>query len=109
MKKITGHMDGLYNLLADYASESSTLFSDVLGINKDVIKIKLRHTDISATVIINSEPIKKKCDTKIVFIVNRLNEYETHEAVQGVLQSLSILIKIKDRSKKLSKIKSTMI
>lgn len=109
MKEITGHMDGLYNLLADYASESSLVFSDVLGISTDVIKIKLRHTDISATVIVNSEVIKKKCNTKIVFIVNRLNEYETHEAIQGVLQSLSTLIKIKDRRKKLSKIKSAMI
>lgn len=109
MNKITGHMDGLYNLLADYASESAIVFSDVLGISTVDIKIKLRHTDISATVIINSEPIKKRCDTKIVFIVNRLNEYETHEAIQGVLQALSTLIKIKDRSKKLAKLKSTMI
>lgn len=108
MKKISGHIDGLYNLLADYASESSIVFSDVLGINKNDISIKLRRTDIAAQVFINSEHIKKKCDTKIVFTVNRLNEYETHEAVQAVLQSLSTLIKIKDRSKKLSKIKSSM-
>ena len=109
MKKITGHMEGLYNLLADYANESSIVFSNNLGINKDDINIKLRRTDISAQVIINSEHIKKKCDSKIVFIVNRLNEYETHEAIQGILQPLSTLIKVHDRSKKLSKIKSMMI
>lgn len=109
MKNITGHMEGLYNLLADYASESSIVFSDTLGITTKDVKIKLRSADISAQVIINSEHIKKKCDTKIVFIVNRLDEYETYEAVQGVLHSLSTLIKIHDRSKKLSKIKSMMI
>jgi len=104
MKKITGHIEGLYNLLADYASESSIVFSDALGISTTDINIKLRRTDIAAQVIVNSEQIKKKCDTKIIFIVNRLDEYETHEAVQSVLQSLSTLIKIKDRHKKITKI-----
>jgi len=104
MKNITGHMEGLYNLLADYANDSSTIFSDVLHINKDDINIKLRRTDIAAQVIIHSDTIKKKCDTKIVFVVNRLNEYETHESIQDVLQYLSTLIKIKDRYKNITKI-----
>ena len=104
MNNITGHIEGLYNLLADYAGDSPIVFSDVLGIHKEDINIKLRRTDLSAQVIVNSDMIKKKCDTKIIFIVNRLDEYETHEAVQGVLNLLSTLIKIKDRRKKLSKI-----
>jgi len=109
MLNITGHIDGLYNLLADYAVDSTIVFSDVLGIKNKNISIKLRSTDISAQVIINSEKIKKKCNTKIVFVVNRLDEYETHESIQGVLHSLSTLIKIKDRRKKLSKIKIKII
>ena len=109
MKKITGHIDGLYNLIADYADDTELLFSDFLGINKKDIDVKLRRTDISAQVIVNSENIKKKCDTKIIFIVNRLDEYEAHESINNVVILLSNLIKIKDRNKKLLKIKSQIV
>lgn len=109
MKKITGHIDGLYNLIADYAIDTQLLFSDFLSINKKDIDVKLRWTDISAQVIVHSEDIKKKCDTKIIFVVNRLDEYETFEDVEGVLHSLSNMIKIKDRGKKINRLKSKII
>jgi hypothetical protein len=109
MEKITGYIEGLYNLIADYANDTKILFSDFLSINKDSIDVKLRRTDISAQIIINSEKIKKKYDTKIIFIVNRLDEYETHEYISGIVYLLSNLIKIKDRRKKLTKIKSKII
>lgn len=106
MRNITGHMDGLYNLMADHSEDSKLLFSDFLNIKKEDINIKLSHSDLSAQVIVNSEKIKKKCNTKIVFIVDRLNEYETHESINGIINFLSVLIKIKDRKKKLIKIKT---
>jgi hypothetical protein len=109
MKKITGHIDGLYNLIADYAIDTQLLFSDFLHINKKDIDVKLRRTDISAQIIVHSEDIKKKCDTKIIFVVNRLDEYETFEDINEVLYSLSNMIKIKDRSKKLYKIQSKIL
>ena len=109
MKNISGHIEGLYNLIADYASDTELLFSDYLGVNKDKTKVKLRSADISAQVIVNSKDIQKKCDSKIIFIVNRLDEYETHESIDKSVYLLSQLIKIKDRSKKLLKLKSKII
>ena len=109
MKNITGRVDGLYNLIADNAVDIVLLFSDFLGINKKIIDVKLRSADISAQVIVHSEKIKKKCDTKIILIVNRLDEYEMHKSIQDLLNPLTNLIKIKDRRKKLSKIKSLII
>ena len=109
MKKITGHIGGLYNLIADYAVDTQLLFSDFLQINRKDIDVKLRRTDISAQVIVHSEDIKKKCDTKIIFVVNRLDEYETFEDINEVLYSLSNMIKIKNRSKKLYKIQSKIL
>ena len=105
MRNITGHIDGLYNLMADHSEDSKLLFSDFLNIKKEDINIKLSNSDLSAQVIVNSEKIKKKCNTKIIFIVNRLNEYETHEYINNVINELNILIKIKDRKKKLIKLK----
>ena len=109
MKNVIGHIEGLYNLIADYSDDARLLFSDFLGINKEQVNVKLRSSDISAQIIVSSKEIQKKCDSKIIFIVNRLNEYETHEAIQESLTLLSNLIKIKDRSKKLLKLKSQMI
>jgi len=106
MKDITGHIEDLYNLMADNSDDCKLLFSDFLNIKKEDINIKLSHSDLSAQVIVNSEKIKKKCNTKIIFIVNRLNEYETHESINGVINELNILIKIKDRKKKLNKLKT---
>ena len=108
-KNVTGHINGLYNLIADYANDTEILFSDLLGVTKDKVKVKLRSADISAQVIVNSKDIQKKCDSKIIFIVNRLDEYETHESINESVYLLSQLIKIKDRSKKLLKLKSKII
>jgi hypothetical protein len=106
--KITGKIVGLYNLIADNPDDTRLLFSDQLSITKKLVDVKLRSADISALVIVHAEKIKKKCDTKIIFIVNRLDEYETHESIQGVLPSLMNLIKIKDRRKKLNKIATNL-
>lgn len=102
--KITGKISGLYNLIADNPDDTELLFSDQLFITKKLVDVKLRSTDISAQVIVNDNKIKKECNTKIIFIVNRLDEYETYESVRGVLFPLEKLIKIKDRKKKLIKI-----
>ena len=108
MKNVTGHIDGLYNIIADHSDDARLLFSDFLGINKEQVSIKLRSADISAQVIVSSKEIQKKCDSKIIFIVNRLNEYETHEAIGEATHLLSHLIKIKDRKKKLNKIENNI-
>jgi hypothetical protein len=109
MRNINGHIEGLYNLIADYSEDTRKLFSSFLGIKIEDISVKLRRTDISAQVIVDSEHIKNKCDTKIIFIVNRLNEYETHESINDIILSLSNLMKMKDRRKKLDKIKTKML
>lgn len=105
-------MTGLYNLVADYKQDTAQVFSDVLDTQLDNIRVTLRRTDIAAQVIVNSSDVKRKCGTKIalwapsrvVFIVNRLDEYETHESIQGVLNLLQTLIKIKARRKKINKL-----
>jgi hypothetical protein len=104
MTNLTGHMVGLYDLVADYKQDTAQVFSDVLDTHTDNIRVTLRRTDIAAQVIINSSDIKRKCGTKIVFIVNRLDEYETFESVQEVIHLLQTLIKIKQRRKKITKI-----
>jgi hypothetical protein len=107
MINITGHMIGLYDLVADYKQDTAQVFSDVLDTHIDNIRVTLRRTDIAAQVIVNSTDVKRKCGTKIVFIVNRLDEYETHESIQGVIQLLQMLIKIKQRRKKITKLKQS--
>jgi hypothetical protein len=109
MTQITGHMVGLYNLVADFKTDTILMFSDIFEIKKEDIKITLRRTDISAQVIVEKGDIKKKCGTKIIFIVNRLDEYESFDSIQSILQPLSNTIKIKGRRKKLSKIQSKVL
>ena len=109
MTQVTGHIVGLYNLIADYKIDTILTFSDLYNIKAEDIHIRLRHTDISAQVIVDKGDIKKKCGTKIIFTVNRLDEYETFDTIQSVLLPLSNLIKIKDRRKKLSKIQSKVV
>jgi hypothetical protein len=107
MTNINGHMTGLYDLVADYKVDTIQVFSDILDIQTVDIRVTLRRTDISAQVIVNSTDVKRKCGTKIVFIVNRLDEYETHESIQGVINLLQSLIKIKARRKKITKLQRT--
>ncbi len=106
MRDITGHIDGLYNLIVDNENDIKILFSDDLNIDKNDINIKLRRTDLSAQIIVNCENIKKKCDTKIIFIVNRLDEFETNKSIFNVIYFLKKFLKIKDRNKKINKIKN---
>lgn len=106
MQGITGHMTGLYNLVADYKTDTVLVFSDELNIKSDDIKVTLRRTDISAQVIVSTPEVKKHYGTKIVFIVNRLDEYDTFVGLEGVLHQLLNLIKIKDRGKKIKKLQS---
>jgi hypothetical protein len=108
MKIITGHMRNLYNLVADNREEICTLFSEILNVPVTEIRVTLRRTDISAQVIINDTELKQQCGTKIVFIVNRLDEYETYPCVTKTLHQLQNTITIKERGKKIAKIKATL-
>jgi hypothetical protein len=113
-------MVGLYNLIADYKTDTTMIFSDLFDIPTPNIKVTLRSTDISAQIIVDSGDIRKQCGrkvsseitslpTKIIFRVNRLDEYETFDSIHSVLLPLSSMIKIKDRYKKIKKIQGDIL
>jgi hypothetical protein len=107
-KSTFGSLQGLYNLIADHKVDTVLLFSDTFNIPTSDIRVTLRRTDISAQVMVDRGDIKRKCGTKIVFIVNRLDEYETFDTLETILPLLTKMIKVKERNKKLSKITTIM-
>jgi hypothetical protein len=104
MRNVKGHIVGLYNAIIDYKKETKIIFSNFLNVNINDININLRYTDLSIQIIINSDKILEKQKTKIIFVIDRLNEYETFNSISDVNFLLINLIKIKDRRKKINKI-----
>ena len=104
MRNNKGNITGIYNIIVDYKNDTKKIFSDYLDVPENDINIKLRYSDLSVQLIINSEKIIKKQKSKIIFVVDRLDEYETFDFLSEIKQPLLQLIKIKDRRKKLNKI-----
>lgn len=104
MRNNKGNITGIYNIIIDYKNNTKKIFSDYLDVPENDININLRYTDLSIQIIINSEKIIKKQKSKIIFIIDRMDGYETYGFLSEIKQPLHHLIKIKDRRKKLNKL-----
>jgi archaellum biogenesis ATPase FlaH len=98
-------MKDLYNFIIDHKNEIKELISYNYKINSNNIFIKLKTNDLSLQILIDSEKINKKLNTKTIFSIDRLNNHLINDNFIDILNILDKYKKYTERYIKISKLK----